>query len=380
MPVTTHKDIRPPSPTSWQEKINRVAFGEKIVTKNTALNQPSLWQSILREAYVNDITPFCLCKPEKINLSISKAESGFILKRTPKSGHLHHVECDSHGGISPAAFANYNTEAIREKNDKVLIRLSVPLFTTAQTPDGYTLDGLATPELIQSQKLSTFSLRSLLHLLWDESGLSSWSPGMAGKRLLTRVYWRLKNQCENIILNGEDASLFLFVPSGHVDDNKATELINDRFRQLEGKVSEDAKPVLLILGEVRSIKASKRNMAVRIKGLPDDLPVWTPPQAIERFAINWDVKVSELSQGKAWKQGKKQRLFVLTAVQRTEQGNLVWRYGTFMPTTDEYIPFNTQEEAEIIKLRILNAEKFDQPLSYDYLTPRLDGDDARAPC
>lgn len=366
------------SNTPWQEKFNRVRFGELEVSRTLADTDSAMWQQHLQRSYVSKAAPpLCLCQPQDpVAMYIARLGDTYVLKRRPKTGHLHHSECDSHGGISKAANDLYTEEAIVERADgKVNHSLSVPMSTIEHMGDG-ALDEAAAPPRPHnpSPKRPSMTLRGFLNLLWEEAGLASWAPGMRGKRTLTRVYWRLNNELADRLVAGDDAMLRVYIPSGYLDEETEkrtrTELLQ-RFEELDRLHGSNHKPILIIIGELRTIKSTARNVALRLKGMPDSLPIWTPPLSIERLRTQWPASMERFDRSKnaptapASPDARPNRMFVIAGVQMSQQGNLNWRYGAAMETTEDFIPIDSQYEARIANALVQQHRRFEKPLRYD---------------
>lgn len=381
-----HEGVAPAPQTSinkptaaWLERLNRIELNGAIISRSQADNVPILWQKGLQTAYINKTPPRCMCNPsEPVAMYIARMGDTYILKRRPKTGHLHHAECESHGGISRAANELYTDDAIYERPDgKIVHTLSVPMSTIEHVMD--TLDEIAAPPrpLQNTEKRPVMTLRGFMNLLWEESGLASWSPGMIGKRTLTRVYWRLKNELIDRQIGATDAQIRVYVPSGHLGENaeRATRLeIEQRFAQLEEIDGPNKKPILLIVGELRSIKPTSRDTLLRLKGLPDSMPIWTSPMSIERLRHQWPATMARfdkspqataLTPGTPPPPDTGNRVIVLAGVQMTQQGNLMWRFGSAMETVGDFIPVESQFEARIANALIAQGRAFNKPMLYD---------------
>jgi hypothetical protein len=179
-----------------------------------AETDPARWQNDLQRAYVAKTVPTCLCTRQRVPMYIARLGDVHVLKRRPNTGHEHHPDCESHGGISQAAHLMYTAEAINERPDgKVAHTLSVPLSTIEHARLDITLDeAAAPPRPDQHTKRTSMTLRGFLNLLWEESGLSTWSPRMVGKRRLSLVYWRLREALLDRVIGELDAHQLVYIP------------------------------------------------------------------------------------------------------------------------------------------------------------------------
>ncbi len=356
-----------------------VRIADQVLSRGLAESDASLWQRSLQGAYVAGLVPECLCSPAPVPMYIARLGDTYVLKRRPKTGHLHHADCESHGGISDAAFRLYTAEAISERPDgKVAHTLSVPLTTVEHVNPEHTLDEVAAPPRPDTAaRRPTMTLRGFMNLLWEEAGLCNWSPGMLGKRTLGLVYWRLREALVDRVIAGLDAQQRVYVPRTHAGpeaDVQTRREIGQRLDALDESAGANHRPILLILAELRSIIPTQRNAAVRLKGLPDDMPIWTPPGSIERLRQQWPAAVDRFTRARgrpdqsgvsAPAANPNPRLMLLVGVQRSAQGNLQWRYGAALETTELWIPVDSGHEATVANLLVEQQRRFRKPLRYD---------------
>ena len=165
------------------DRYDRIAMLDQVIARVNMESHHPAYQTFMQKAYLLTTAPNCLCRaPELITMYIARMGDTYIVKRCPKTGHLHRPECESHGGISTAAQAFYSDDALAERADgKVTHNLAVPLSTIQQVT-GITLGEAAAPQLpdVQRAKRSTMIPRGFLNLFWKEAGLHSWSPSVAG--------------------------------------------------------------------------------------------------------------------------------------------------------------------------------------------------------
>jgi hypothetical protein len=365
-----------PTTPAWKDRYNRLRFGAATTNRGLADSGPVEWQALLQKAYLSRVPPECLCSElAPVPMYIARLGDTYVLKRCPKTGHMHHAECESHGGISKAAYELYTQEAINERADgKVSHALSVPMSTIEYVSADASVDEAAAPHRPQQPgpRRPTMTLRGFLNLLWEEAGLASWAPGMQGKRTVTRVYWRVNNELADRLIAGDSAQIRVFVPSGHLNDltEKSTRVeLQSRFEAINKLSGDNRRGILLVIGELRAINSTSRNVALRLKGMPDSMPIWTPPGSIERLRAQWPAAMDRFDKSK-WAQGGAQnsrpnRLIVIAGVQMSDQGNLQWRYGAAMETTEDFIPIDSQYEARIANALVSQGRGFHKPMRYD---------------
>lgn len=125
---------------------HQVLLNGKVSHRNLADIAAATWQERLQDAYIKKVAPVCCCQAvNSVPMCIARRDKVYVLRRNPKTGHLHHPACDSHGGISPTAAAQYNATAIQERPDGLTDHLlSVPM-STIESFDIGALDADAAP-------------------------------------------------------------------------------------------------------------------------------------------------------------------------------------------------------------------------------------------
>ncbi|MDD5336843.1 MAG: DUF1173 family protein, partial [Rhodoferax sp.] len=361
------------------DRYDRIAMLDQVIARANMEIHHQAYQALMQKAYLHKSTPNCLCRaPEPIPMYIARMGDTYIVKRCPKTGHLHHPECESHGGISTAAHAIYSDDALTERADgKVSHNLAVPLSTIEQVT-GITLDEAAAPPLpdMQRTKRSTMTLRGFLNLLWEEAGLHTWSPGMAGKRNLGRVYWGLRSQLADRLIGGEDAMARVFIPEAKISDEqdkKTLATLHERFDQMQKTYGDTRKGILIVVAELRQLQATAHNTAIRLKGLPGNSPIWTPRQSVARLQSQFAHGLVHFEKTPAhdytgWAKADKPKIFVIAGIQRSKSGSLLWCYGAAMETTAQFIPVDSGHEFRIANLLTEQQRRFEKPLRYDGAT------------
>lgn len=345
----------------------------KLLSRFWADQHPIKWQFELQKAYIDKVKPLCLCNghTKPLTMHITKAGDTYIFKRGPNAGPLHHRDCDSHGGMNADASKLYTEGAISQKGGKLKINLGVSLSTITRVADSTDEDAAPARPRGPGKKRNTITLRGFLNFLWEESGLNTWSPAFTGRRGLGQVYHKLREELHDQIVGGDDAVERVFIPSarfGPEEDALKRVAIHSKFDRLDHISGPNKKGILLIVAEVLSIAESKYDFAMRLKGFPDDIPVWTNRKSIERLQTQWPhvfTRFMRRQGGHSNVAASNNRLFIICGVQRTDRGGLQWKYGAAMETTDQFIPVDSQYEAQVADLMTRKGESFCKPLRYD---------------
>lgn len=354
-----------------------VRINGRVVPRSLSDDDHSAWQKMLEQDYLNKRKPVCLCLggANPLEMYIQKHGRTYILKRMPNSGQLHHPECESHGKLSQASRDLYTKDAISETRDgKVSIKLSVPLSTiAAYNPQDE--EKAQPPRNGPGVKRNTISLRGLLNLLWEESGLNEWSPCWLGKRSLGLVYSKLTAELDNRVFGRQDADRQIYVPNTRMGPQEEQEKIRDidqRLNDLQRVCGQKEKPILIVIGEVYAVAKTQYNCALKLKGMPHT--IWTPEAAVKRLRDQWPNAVDRFLQSQEERraqsanqnaQAATNRLFVIAGVQQSPSGSLQWRFGAAMETTEDFIPAESAYEARVARLLVDQGRKFTKPMLYD---------------
>ena len=95
--------------------------------------------------------------------------------------------------------------------------------------------------------------------------------------------------------------------------------------------------MLLIVGEVRDLFPSRYGMGMRLKGLPDDRPVWLSRVDLADTLESFPGVKTWMEEAPAG-QGLHTRAMVIAGVQMSRDGSLNWVYGGWMEVGLDYLP------------------------------------------
>ena len=88
----------------------------------------------------------------------------------------------------------------------------------------------------------------------------------------------------------------MFIPEAKISDEqdkKTLAILNERFDRLHKSCGNTHKGIQIVVAELRNFQHTSRNTAIRLKGFPSNMPIWTPKQSVERlqnqFAPGWTI-------------------------------------------------------------------------------------------
>jgi hypothetical protein len=224
-------------------------------------------QGALGRAYATHQRPYCACTEPPAPMYIARAESAFVVKRMPTTGHLHAVRCPHHAD----AMDNKRQEPAQSAifRDPVTGRVQISA-AFAMSSDNERISSRGGSEKSACKARQRFTLRDLVLYLWAEADLSSWRAAFAGKRNWAVVRHRLLRAASNVWVNGVPLEKALFLPEPFIVD-RADQIRARRLERFTAIFSQHTarKRRMLLIGEVKELTSSRPYPRVAIKHLPD---------------------------------------------------------------------------------------------------------------
>jgi len=155
--------------------------------------------------------------------------------------------------------------------------------TERAAPTGQASGGVADSVTGTANRLS---LRAVLHYLWQEADLATWSPGMAGKRNWRMVSWYLRLAARGKYIRGEPLLTRLFVPEAFTAEKKTDIAARRLAAWVPLQQPGSGQQFMMLIGELKAIEPARFGHKLVIKPLPDaplmlDDAVWA--RLIRRF-------------------------------------------------------------------------------------------------
>ncbi|MFF3569239.1 DUF1173 family protein [Nocardia jiangxiensis] len=308
--------------------------------------------------------PGCLCNPSEdggVPMYVARIGDRYYLKRMPGSGPEHTPDC---GSWSPPAelsgLAPLLGTAIRDNPDTGTTRLGLG-FALTRHPGRDTSTDSADRENTDGGQ-TRLSLRSLLHYLWEESGLTRWTPALAGKRNWGMVRSRIQRAADDkIIINRKPLTEYLYLPETFSSTHKP-EIAARRAVALQRLTDTSANTkLMLLIGEVKDLRPARfgRN-AVIVKHLPD-----FPILADETLATHLHTRFStEFTLRQAICDS---HLILAGTFSLSSAGVAVAHEAALMTVTRDWIPFDTTSDHAL--LGTLDQQRRRYVKSLRYLVP-----------
>ena len=241
-------------------------YGHRI----THTNNPDV-QQLLAAAHTERVRPLCMCRTDGVAMYVAKVgPEKYVIKRMPDSGLEHAHRCASY--LPPEELSGLGQvlgSAITEEADSGLtaIKLGFRMSKAERAaPTGAGGGGVSDSVAADPNRLT---LRAVLHYLWQEADLATWSPGMGGKRNWRVVSWYLRQAARGKFTKGKPLATRLYVPEPF-NVEKKTEIAARRLSAWAPMQQHgSAQQFMMLIGELKAIDPARFGHKLVIKHLPD---------------------------------------------------------------------------------------------------------------
>ena len=319
-----------------------------------------MYKEMLASAYAKKSRPLCMCKSEGVPMYIAKlGAKEFLVKRMPNSGNQHHIDCESYE--IPAELSGrgeLDEKAVLEDQETGLTSLKLD-FSLSKRSSSRSADMTASGEpSTASANPKKLSILSLLHLLYDEAGLSRWSPRMAGKRNWYVVRKHLLNAAANKVSRSHQLSEFLLIPEVFSVENK--DAIEARRKQFMHKLKPQAgkQPMGLLIGELKSIESARFGHKLIIKHMPGH-PFYLTEQLHKRINKVFSAELSHFYESESI------HLIVIATFLISSSGNPIIDTISCMTVDSNWLPFEDINHLELVERLTTEQRHFIKGLRYN---------------
>ncbi|RRS01162.1 DUF1173 domain-containing protein [Aquabacterium soli] len=317
------------------------------------------WQRILQKGYAAKLRPICQClvQGERPALYIALARGQYLLKRLPYSGPLHAPHCE-HYEPPPelSGLGQVNGSAIREELETQTTTLALDFALTK----GRSRQPGAAPEVEHESVRSDgtkLTMRGLLHFLMDEAGLTRWTPAMTGRRSWWIVRRELLNAASSKTTKGQALLDVLFIPESF--STERADEIRNRQREALSRLAESTSARMVMIAEVKQLAEEARfGKSMVIKHMPDIKLMVTDDMhkhLLKRFG----------HQLQLWGQLEGSKLMMIATISRSAQGLYSLESACLMNVNDQWLPFESMFEWELMAKLHTNQRRFTRGLRYN---------------
>ncbi|WOB74326.1 DUF1173 family protein [Achromobacter xylosoxidans] len=307
----------------------------------------------------------CLCPgsgDKRLSIHSRSSSDRFHLARFPETGTEHSEDC-LYYAADPAmsGLGSYRRGVVQELDDgatKIKLKVGLQQRPTA-APEGADTtspgNAKAPPSRSRSSQAS-MTLKGLLHFLWTQAALNTWSPGMEGKRNVGIVHHHVMRVAATTYAGRVRLAQNLIVATPTSAGQQAS---YNRAKTLDAVSHRRRLVVVAPLAQHQDGMDGASSMPISaFHGIPHlalDEGIW---HALERsFGRELD----------AWRAGNPVVAIVQTDPPKSSGGTVRAQVvdAALMHVTREWIPVDSGYEALIADQLVATKRRFEKPLRFD---------------
>lgn len=313
----------------------------------------------LAAIYGSATRPLCKCRGKGVEMYVAKLGHQYLIKRMPHTGAQHAADCESYE--PPAELSGLGEVmggAIQTNLDDGLTTLKFD-FALAKTagraapaPSGGESDSVKT----DGKKLT---LRGTLHYLWDEAGLTKWSPAMEGKRSWFVVRRALMEAAMDKVAKGAKMGDLVYIPETFNVEKK--EEITRRRLNVFNQLSQSqgsSRRLMMVVGEVKEMGDARFGKKMVIKHVPD-----------AHFMMNEDLYKRLLKRFdhelQLWGGNSTSHLLVIGTFGVSAAGVASLEEASLVLTNANWIPYESVDESMLLDALTEQKRRFTKGLRYN---------------
>jgi hypothetical protein len=330
-------------------------YGRRIINTNN-----SDVQQLLAAAHTDRVRPLCMCRPDGVAMYVAKiGPDRYVIKRMPDSGLEHAHRCASY--LPPEELSGLGQvlgSAITEEADSGLtaLRLGFRMSKADRAaPTGADGGGVADSVAADPNRLT---LRAVLHYLWQEADLATWSPGMAGKRNWRIVSWYLRQAARGKFTKGKPLATRLYVPEPF-NAEKKTEIAARRlsaWTPLQHHGS--AQQFMMLIGELKAIDPARPGHKLVIKHLPD-APLMVDDTLLARLNKRFGDELE------LWQTDDECHLMVIATFSVSRAGLATAEEISLVMTDRNWLPYESLADKLLLDTALEARRRFTKSLRYN---------------
>lgn len=326
----------------------------------TAGEHSAKWKRVLLMAH-NKAQVRCGCRgtgERRLSIHSRSHSDRFHLARFPETGPEHSEDC-AYYGVDPgmSGLGSYRRGVVQELDDgTVKIKLKVGLQQRAALAPKETPPSKAKAPARPRTGQASMTLLGLLHFLWTQAGLNSWSPGMEGKRNLAVVHHHLMLQAKSTYAGRTRLAQNLIAAT---PTNSGAQAGHNRAKSLEAVTERRRLVVIAPLAQHQEELDGSRTLPISgFHGIPYlalDETAWS---ALERgFARELD----------GWRAGNAVVAVAQSDPPKSSGGSMLAQVVdlALMQITRDWIPVDSGYEALVADQLVAAKRRFDKPLRFD---------------
>jgi hypothetical protein len=314
----------------------------------------------LAKAHENHLRPRCLCLPDQpgIDMYVARIQDGYIVKRMPNTGCQHATTCPSYE--PPADFSGLGPlvgTAIVENpsTGETTLKLDFPMSKLPGRGTQPAAASAGSSVVAHGQRLG---MRALLHYLWDQSELTHWNPGFAGRRTWGTVRRHLLQAAENKFVHDHALLGSLYIPE--VFSVEQRDALNARrMTQWSPFINTTNQPqhLMLLIAEVKEIMPARFGYRAVVKHLPDQ-PFLLDEQLYRRMGRHFESVLT------LWGATDDLHLVIIATFGVADAGLPTIVELSLMPVTRCWLPIESGFELHLTERMVAEGRSFVKGLRY----------------
>ena len=327
-------------------------------------NDPQ-FATMLGSVYGTQNRPLCLCREPGLEMYIAKVDGRFLCKRMPNSGPTHVPACDSYEPPPElSGLGQVMGTAIQENPDDGITTLKLDFSLTknasraAPIPSGTETHSIKT-------KGNQLTLRGTLQFLWEQAQLNRWFPAMQGKRNWFVIRKYLIIATENKIAKGSSLADIVYIPEPFSADKK-DEIAQRRAAQvmtIATPPEKGARRLMLAIGEVKEIAASRYGFKIVLKHVPD-FPFMINEELHKRLIKRFDAGLG------LWDAMDDVHLIIIGTFGVSVAGIASFEEVALMTVTEQWLPIEHAFDKVLIETMVHENRSFMTGMRYNLPSTR----------
>jgi hypothetical protein len=319
-------------------------------------------QQVLADAHTHRVRPLCLCAAGGVPMYIARVGDRFIVKRMPDTGMAHAAGCPSY--LPPEALSGLGQVlggAILEQAETgvTALRLGFRMAKADRNGPGPASSGEGSDSVAADG--TRLSMRAVLHYLWQEADLATWSPGMAGKRNWRIVSWYLRQAAQGKFTKGKPLTGRLFIPEPFTADHKAELAVQRIAAWAPARAKGRTAQFMILIGELKAIEPARFGHKLIIRHLPD-APLMLDDdlhrRILKRFADELEL----------WQADEQGHLMVIATFTVGRTGLASAQELSVAMTDQHWLPYESEADKLLLDTAIAGHRRFTKSLRYNLAT------------
>ena len=305
-----------------------------------------------------DALVVCCCTIGEPAMHVKCRSTRYYLARNPNTGQLHHPLCPHYA--EPHAISGrqgYTESAIKQVDDMLVITPEFSLRLSNAVASTLHQTHASGP----SKRRNTVTLLGVLNLLVEQAGFNRWTPKMRGKRKYsTFAYHMAKTLLQMRFSRDKSMQQALVVVSPF-------QSLRDAVSTVCTAGGKTPKRRCVVIGRIKQvIKANvlsgKQTYALQ-HICDNDAVRFYLSEALWHLCQRSYITATPTSDN--WKPDTTQYYIAISIVSMNRAGSFTIEQCAVMPTTRDFIPYDSSLERQVAEALVEQGRAFSKPLRYD---------------